>query len=126
MMRLPKASIQKRFQLELKQATLGFRKVPLVRREVSLRFQAHCTFSYVLRIRLHISVKKSLLTYGAELARCFGSDATKSAIENVWKRQVRPGAKAIIDTLNQGGDPKNLNLMDTLWTGGKGAPGRSF
>jgi hypothetical protein len=68
-------------------------------------------------------VKKSSLTYGAELARCFGSDATKSAIENVWKRHVHPGARAITDTLNQGGNTEDLNLVDTLWIGGKGAPG---
>jgi hypothetical protein len=66
------------------------------------------------------------LIYGAEIARCFGSDATTSAIESVWKRQVRPGVKSITETLNQSGDPKDLALMDTLWTAGKGTKGRPF
>lgn len=74
----------------------------------------------------HSSKKKSLLICSAEIARYFGSDATKSAIESVWKRQVRPGVKAITDALDQGGDPKDVNLLGTFWTGGKGASGKPF
>jgi hypothetical protein len=44
----------------------------------------------------------------AEIARCFGSDATTSAIQNMWHRQVRPAVKAINDTLKTGGDPKDI------------------
>jgi hypothetical protein len=67
-----------------------------------------------------------LLISGAEVAKRFGSDATSSAIENVWKRQVRPAVKSINETLDQGGDPKDLTLMETLWTAAKGTKGRSF
>ncbi len=68
----------------------------------------------------------SLLIPGAEIARCFGSDATRSAIDNVVKRQVRPAVKNILETLRQGGDPNDLNLTELLWTTGKGASGRTF
>jgi hypothetical protein len=70
--------------------------------------------------------KSSLLTYCAEIARCFGSDATGSAVTNVFKRQVRPAAKAITNTLSEGGDSKDLNFLDTLWTREKGSPGTPF
>lgn len=77
-----------------------------------------------MRSTLHLMT--SLLIPGAEMARCFGSDATRSAIDNVFKRQVRPAVKNIVETLHQGGDPKDLNLMELLWTTAKGAPGRTF
>jgi hypothetical protein len=77
-------------------------------------------------LRSTLRSKASLLIPGAEMARCFGSDATRSAIDSVFKRQVRPAVKNILETLHQGGDPKDLNLMELLWTAGKGAPGRLF
>jgi len=77
---------------------------------------SHCAYHF----------EEVFIDNGAEIARCFGSDATTSAIENVWQRQIRPGAKSITATLNQGGDPKDLALMDALWTAGKGTKGRPF
>lgn len=44
----------------------------------------------------------------AEIARCFGTDATMSSIQNIWKRQVGPAVKRVKETLDQGGDPKDL------------------
>jgi hypothetical protein len=73
-----------------------------------------------------LHLKTSLLIPGAEIARCFGSDTTRSAIDSVFKRQVRPAVKNILESLHQGGDPKDLNLMEPLWTAGKGAPGNTF
>lgn len=46
-----------------------------------------------------------------EIARCYGSDCTTSAIKNVWNRNVRPAMKRVHDTLEVGGDPKYLPLM---------------
>lgn len=71
-------------------------------------------------------MKKSLLTSSAEMARCFGSDATPSAILNVVKRQVRPAVKKITESLKSGGDPKTLALMESLWTSNQGAPGTTL
>jgi hypothetical protein len=96
-------------------------------RRVSPNTSKHFThFLTLWDFEQHSSVKKSLLICSAEIARYFGSDATKSAIESVWKRQVRPSVKAITDALDQGGDPKDVNLLGTFWTGGKGASGRPF
>jgi hypothetical protein len=96
-------------------------------RRVSPNTSKHFTdFLMFWDFEQHSSVKKSLLTCSAEIARYFGSEATKSAIESVWKRQVCLGVKAITDALDQGGDPKDVNLLGTFWTGGKGASGRPF
>jgi hypothetical protein len=93
----------------------------------SSQFSALCIFSFHSRAHTARNIlKKSLLIFDAEVSRCFGSDATPSAILNVWKRQVRPAAKSITDTLNQGGDPKDLALVESLWTSTKGSTGRSF
>ncbi|CZR56747.1 uncharacterized protein PAC_06636 [Phialocephala subalpina] len=46
----------------------------------------------------------------SELARCFGSDCTTSAVQTIWNRRVQPAAKRIRETLKNGGDPKDLPL----------------
>ncbi|KAH8782157.1 hypothetical protein BGZ57DRAFT_926143 [Hyaloscypha finlandica] len=120
------------FQVELIDA-------PSKAQEIAARFGSDCTASALEnRFRplkrdaklINDSIAKGIdpktlpigaETNGAEIARYFGSDATKSAIESVWKRQVRPSVKAITDALDQGGDPKDVNLLGTFWTGGKGA-----
>lgn len=51
-----------------------------------------------------------MLMGDAELARCFGSDCTTSAVQTIWNRRVVPAAKRIRETLDNGGDPKDLPL----------------
>lgn len=56
----------------------------------------------------------SRIDVGSEIARCFGTDATASAIQNVTKRQIRPSVKLIQDYLAAGNDPKDL-AIEQLW-----------
>ncbi|KAK0124023.1 hypothetical protein ONS95_009009 [Cadophora gregata] len=56
---------------------------------------------------------------GNEIARCYGGDATESAIVNAVKRQVRPPVKLVLETLAAGGDPADLDLPGK-WRGAQG------
>ncbi|KAE9364597.1 hypothetical protein N431DRAFT_447767 [Stipitochalara longipes BDJ] len=84
--------------------------------------QALSTFSLCSEIKYSTSsVRKSSLICGTELARCFGSDATRSAIETIFARQIHPGDKAITNALNKGSDPKNLVAIFWILRVGNGA-----
>lgn len=50
-----------------------------------------------------------VLIFAAEIARCYGSEVTKKAIEHVFSR-VNPNVKNIRDILESGGDPRDVTL----------------
>ena len=55
-----------------------------------------------------------------EMARCYGSEATSSALKNIYVRYIRPDVKAIHSQLAAGGDPKDVVLS---WEKPKGGSG---
>jgi len=58
----------------------------------------------------------------AEIAKCYGTNCTKSGLDNHFKRDIRPNANAIRDALARGDDPKDLTMMENVRDGkiGKG------
>jgi hypothetical protein len=43
-----------------------------------------------------------------EIVRCFGTHCTKGGLQTHFVRDINPNARAIVDHLRQGGDPKDL------------------
>ncbi|KAF4613410.1 hypothetical protein G7Y89_g15477 [Cudoniella acicularis] len=52
----------------------------------------------------------ALKSGGCDIARCYGSEATKSSLMNVFKRSVNPNVKSILTKLEVSGDPKDIVL----------------
>jgi hypothetical protein len=76
-------------------------------------------------LRLHTSrvmFVDLLLISAAEIAKCYGTNCTKSGLENHFKRDVRPNVNAIRGALARGDDPKDLTMMENVRDGkiGKG------
>ncbi|TVY62724.1 hypothetical protein LSUE1_G006157 [Lachnellula suecica] len=53
----------------------------------------------------------------AEIARCYGSQATKSSIMNVFTRNVNPNVKNIQNMHETGGDPQDVILKGLVGSG---------
>jgi len=63
-----------------------------------------------------------ILISAPEIAKCYGTNCTKSGLDNHFKRDIRPNSKAIRDALARGDDPKDLAMMENVRDGkiGKG------
>jgi hypothetical protein len=72
------------------------------------------------RWMFHLSQR--LLILAAEMARYYGSEATPSAIQNIWQRYIRPDVRKLNKCLAAGGDPKDV----ALWGGWVGGPNGRF
>jgi hypothetical protein len=44
------------------------------------------------------------------MARCFGKSATSKSIMHIFARSIKPDVKLILETLEAGGDPEELQL----------------
>jgi hypothetical protein len=55
-----------------------------------------------------------LLILATEMAQYYGSEATPSAIQNIWQRYIRPDVRKLNECLAAGGDPKDVALWGGL------------
>lgn len=60
---------------------------------------------------------KYLIDIDTEIARCYGSEVTKSALLNIFKRNINPNVKNILAKLDAGGDPKDVVLNELAGIG---------
>ncbi|KAK0124024.1 hypothetical protein ONS95_009010 [Cadophora gregata] len=74
-------------------------------------FQAHCTF-------LSISFPCLCIDVLLEVARCYGKSVNGKAIRNFYDRTIKHDVRAVLDTLEAGGDPEELQLSGITKIGG--------
>ena len=53
-----------------------------------------------------------------EVARCYGKSVNGKAIRNFYDRTIKHDVKAVLDTLEAGGDPEDLQLSGIAKIGG--------
>jgi hypothetical protein len=88
---------------------------------------AHCTLHiahFILFQDASSFGSCQVLIFVTGISKCYGSDCTVSALQNMFHIYVRPSVKRINDTLKAGGDPKTLELHHNTW-GDKKGNGRS-
>ena len=56
----------------------------------------------------------------AEIAKCYGTNCTKLALNHHFNRDIRPNVKAIQDALARGDDPKDLTMIEGVRDGKNG------
>jgi hypothetical protein len=67
-------------------------------------------FFLSLNVVLQYVNLEHILMLAAKIAQCVGADVTKSAVEDVCVRYLKPDAKRILDTLKIGGNPSGIAL----------------
>lgn len=58
-----------------------------------------------------------ILISATEIAKCYGTNCTKFALDKHFKRNIRPNVEAIRNALDRGDDPKDLIMMQSVRDG---------
>lgn len=73
----------------------------------------------ILHISVYNIIRSLVLIFPIDIAKCYGTEVTKSAIVHVFARNINPNAKNIRNILQSGGDPRDVP-MNSLYGKGNG------
>lgn len=74
---------------------------------------------------MHIKSEVVLMMY-LEIARFYGRDATPSAVQNIFARNIRPDVKKVTAVVNSGGDASDLAFTEFSFATTKNSNGQIF
>jgi hypothetical protein len=70
----------------------------------------HFTLSFCSKRHCGYASNRSHIDVIPEITRYYGADANKKSILNAFQRYVKQDVKMLNDTLDAGGNPKNLDF----------------